>query len=165
MYDVLSTFSDRYSSGSRHREHGRTFYNRQTQQPAFKSTFTSIMASKTSTRDFLLDNIDLDYDGTWHVNGRIYNGFDKNVPFDSNQHSQNGLRRGDRGSRLHAYNYCRQQGKGTSTDVADDDSDQWPTPSTESTSVCSNSSFTSDVVPLSPNRVEGLCLFSICLFV
>lgn len=150
-------FSDRHGSGNRHRERGRTFYNRRTQQPASESTF-STKAQKPSTRDILQQDIDLDYDGSWHAMPPEM--FDRNMSLQNNWHERNGS---TSGSRLRTYDCHRQQGKGTSTDVADDDSDPWPPASTESTSVCSNSSFTSDVVPSSPNVGEGWYLLSVFL--
>jgi len=166
---VLFSFSDRYSSGNRPRERGRTFYNRRTQQSASDVSACNSRAQKTLTRDFSSENVDSDYDSSWQdkqMNGRARvccERFDKNSSFQNNWRDRNGDRRNynTRGSRSRAYNFSRQQAKTTDDDVADYDNDPWPPASTESTSVCSNSSFTSEVVQLSPKAGEGWCPFNI----
>jgi len=155
----------RYSSGNRPREHGRTFYNRRTQQHASETSTFNTKGQKTLSQDFSNQEVDRNSDHSWQdeqMNGRAHacERFNKNMPFKNDWHERNGYRRNynARGNRSSASDSHSQQSKTASTDIADCDSDFWPPASTETNSACSSSSLTSDV-PLSPNMGEGWYLF------
>jgi len=152
----------RYSSGNRPRERGRTFYNRRTQQHASETSMFNSKGQKTLSQDFSNQDVDHNSDRSWQdkqMNGRAHASerFNKNMSLKNDWHERNGYRRNynARGNRSGASDSHRQQSKTASTDIADCDSDLWPPASTETTSVCSSSSLTSEVVPLSPNVGDG----------